>query len=253
MVDGVKIENDIYDEIVREKGLIGSKIKFIIKDPHHYIDENQEKEYELKIVGFGDTAFINYQTFSKYMLPNESIEHLEFYEYDLKKLENIFQTFSDKSIAYKVTTKFSNTINDINAIVKSLEKISLYITGVFLVFAIILFTLFITASTQQNKKKIGILRAIGLKVSDVIKIFVLESLIINLITFILSNGLTIIAINILNIFITKEINFYIEAIVFKPQTIMFIVIVEILVTIISLVLPIIILSKNKPHELINNK
>src|SRR5699024_7905968 len=105
----------------------------------------------------------------------------------------------------------------------------IYIVIGFLIFATILFTLFITNNISNNKRKVGILRALGTKINDVIKIFVLESVFITVATFILSNTLTILLINVLNNFIAKEINFSIVTITYNFNTLGIVFAVEMLI------------------------
>ena len=72
------------------------------------------------------------------------------------------------------------------------------------------------------------------------------------VTFILSNVLSILSIIVLNSFIANEVNFSIMALSYNLNTLGIVFILEILIMIVSLIFPIIYLSKLKPIELINN-
>lgn len=156
--------------------------------------------------------------------------------------------FNNKN--YNMTTRFSSAMNNISKVVKSIEDIAKYVTIGFLGFSIILLTLFITNNLNINRKKIGILRSLGTQTQDIIKIFMLESCIIGLFTSILSSFGTIVIINLVNNYITKELFFYVKPIIFNINSIVSIAIVIILVIFISLIIPIIKLSRSKPISLI---
>ena len=76
-------------------------------------------------------------------------------------------------------------------------------------------------------------------------------MIIGIITFILANILAILSINIVNNYITKEVYFYLRPLVFNENTIFIILISIIGVILISLIIPIVHLSKKRPINLIN--
>ena len=62
--------------------------------------------------------------------------------------------------------------------VENIAKSGLYVGIVFAIFAALLLYNFITISILHNQREIGILRAIGVRSLDVMKIFISESLII---------------------------------------------------------------------------
>ena len=250
-VDNQKIENEVYDYIVKEKNLIGNNISLLLKDVNDFFPDEEEKTYELKVIGYGNSTYINLNQFQKYMVPNELIDHLDYEINDAVRLENIFEKYENNN-KYEVKTDFSETMKSVSNVVDSIEKISIYIAIVFLAFAIILFILFITNNISNNKKKVGILRALGTKIIDIVKIFMLESAFITCVTFILSNVLSILSIIVLNSFIANEVNFSIMALSYNLNTLGIVFILEILIMIVSLIFPIIYLSKLKPIKLINN-
>ena len=67
-----------------------------------------------------------------------------------------------------------------------LKKYILIVSLVFTVFAILLFSNFIGVSISYSKKQIGILKALGARNKDTLKIFAYESLIIGIISWIIS-------------------------------------------------------------------
>ncbi len=80
-------------------------------------------------------------------------------------------------------TRMESSVGDI---IKSLAKVFLYVgIGVF-VFALILFTNYISVSISYKRREIGILRAVGARSSDVFGVFFNEAMVIALIVFLLA-------------------------------------------------------------------
>lgn len=146
-------------------------------------------------------------------------------------------------------SKYDLNFRKINNVL--LENIAIYLLLGSLIFAIILFTLFITSSIGINKRKIALLRALGARIKEILNIFVLEGIIVGIITFFLSNILTILGINLVNNYITQEVFFYLKPLIFNQKTIVVILLSIILVILISLIVPIIRLAKKMPSNLIN--
>ena len=145
-------------------------------------------------------------------------------------------------------SKYDLNFRKINNVL--LENIAIYLLLGSLIFAIILFTLFITSSIGINKRKIALLRALGARIKEILNIFVLKGIIVGIITFFLSNILTILGINLVNNYITQEVFFYLKPLIFNQKTIVVILSI-ILVILISLIVPIIRLAKKMPSNLIN--
>lgn len=252
-IDVNELTKDYYMDYMNNHGsIIGNSYTLQIKDELHFTDK-EINNIDLKIVGviFGDVVnYINYNTINNYILPNELVTSIKTNINDEERLEQLFNDFSEKSGNYKIETKFSNKIEDVEGIVESIENISIYLVIGTSIFAVILFTLFISSSISSYKKNIGLLRALGARIKEIINIFILESLIIGIVTFVFANILTIISINIVNNYITKEVYFYLRPLVFNENTILLILISIIGVILISLIIPIIHLSKKRPINLI---
>ena len=252
-IDINELTKDYYIDYMNNHGsIIGNSYTLQIKDELHFTDK-EINNIDLKIVGvvFDVVNYINYNTINNYILPNELVTSIKTNINDEERLEQLFNDFSEKSGTYKIETKFSNKIEDVEGIVKSIENISIYLVIGASIFAIILFTLFISSSISSYKKNIGQLRALGARIKEIVNIFILESLIIGIITFVLSNILAILSINIINNYITKEVYFYLRPLVFNENTIFIILISIIGVILISLIIPIIHLSRKRPINLIN--
>ena len=251
--DYTKLIQDIIIDEINERELIGKEITIELLDKHHIYSEQDSIKYTFKIVGvaIGDAYSYVGNDMIDYTFSNMITSSIVIEEDNKEELINIFNNFNNKN--YNMTTRFSSSINAIVKVVKSIEKVSSYITVGFLIFAVILLTLFITNNLSVNKRKIGILRALGTKTKDILIIFMLEGSIIGIFTLILSIFGTIISIYFANNYITKELFFYARPIIFNINSIISILIVVSVIILTSLVIPIIQISKIKPIELIQNK
>jgi len=252
--DDDKVTIKVVMEVLKRYNIIGDTITYEITDEYEFTDNSKINTVNLKIVGINLSDPCDYfnDDLSDYIVPKNLVKKIQVIETDEAKLEQLFRDFPSDG-KYLATTRFSNKINDIESVVDSIDKIAKYIALGFMIFAIIILTLFITNSTSVNGKKIGILRALGAKISDIIKIFLLEGVVIGFITFILANIITIVGINSTNLFITKEMYFYVKPLIFDFKTILMILLIVIVTITISLIVPIIKLAMSRPIELINKK
>ncbi len=100
---------------------------------------------------------------------------------------------------------FVDNLSMVDSMVKSLSQIFLYVGLVLAVFAILLFSNFISVSISQKKREIGILRAVGARSADVFKIFFSESFAIALICMVLSTAASIFACGQINLSLADSI------------------------------------------------
>ena len=101
-----------------------------------------------------------------------------------KAVEASFET--EDGVRYGLQNYITRTESSVGDIIKSLAKVFLYVgIGVF-VFALILFTNYISVSISYKRREIGILRAVGARSSDVFGVFFNEAMVIALIVFLLA-------------------------------------------------------------------
>ncbi len=252
-IDVNQITIDYYlDYLSKHESIILSEYTYQIKDKYNFTDK-EINDINLKIVGitFDEVYnFTNLNTLKNYLLANEIVMNIQTNIDDEAKLYQLLNDYSNIDSNYKVETKFSEQIADVAEVVKSIENIAIYLLVGALVFAVLLFMLFITASISANKKKIALLRAVGARVKEIVNIFVLEGMIVGVITLIFSNLFTILSIEVINNYVTKEVYFYLKPLVYNQETIIIILISIILVIVVSLIIPIIRLSKKMPSNLI---
>ena len=224
-LNGTHIENDL-------------KVVGISLDNNNYISNNYIKEIETKCSNKNNSSYRVYED--------------NFNE--LKKIINTYETNYNKSgTYYYLTLPHYDDLERIDAIYTFLAKYINIITLVFILFTILLFSNFIYISITYSKKQIGILRALGTSKNDVIKIFLYESIVVGIISYIISIILWFISINLLNNSLFGDKTYILNGIVTNPwvPVIMFIytIIISIIITIISLSK----ITKIKPIDAILNK
>ena len=169
------------------------------------------------------------------------------------ELVKIFNTFSTNNKDYVSSTIYTDSIQSVNKTIKKVKPITIWASIIFLIFSIVLFMNYISTSINQNKKKIGILRSLGSRKSDIFKIFFLESFVIGIISLILSSILEILFIKFANIYVSRNLFSQIEPVVFNIDTIIYLIITVILVVFITSFISIYKIAKMNPIDAINNK
>ena len=92
----------------------------------------------------------------------------------------------------------ANSLYDFEHVSTTLFNVFIILGGVFVVISLLVSINIITFSIRARIKEIGILRALGTRSIDLEKIFVIESLLIGLFSFIISNILLFVAMQIIN-------------------------------------------------------
>ncbi len=141
---------------------------------------------------------------------------------------------------------FVSTLDMVDDMVKDLSKIFFWVALVFAVFAILLFSNFISASIVQKRKEIGILRAVGARSADVFKIFFSESFVIALICMALSVTASIIVCNSINASLAVELGA--SLFVFGPASFGVLTGAALVTVVIATYLPVRKAARKKPVE-----
>ena len=169
---------------------------------------------------------------------------------DFKKISNLFPMESELTIK----STYSERMYSEKLVFDSLQKVAFYIGIVFLVFTIFLIINFMFNSINYRKKEIGVLRALGSRSRDVMKIFLWEGVCLALISGTIASILLVIVSDIMNSFVMG----YLSSLLTTPFIVgirQFVVIYLLVftVTMISSILPILRISKMKPIDAILNK
>ncbi len=145
-----------------------------------------------------------------------------------------------------LTGSYISNLEMINSFVTEFSEIFLYVGLVLAVFAVLLFSNFISVSISQKRREIGILRAVGARSIDVFKIFFSESLTIAAICSVLSSIGSSLLCQVLNTEMGSAIGASIF--VFGIASILIIVAIALLTAILATFLPVWNAAKKKPVD-----
>ena len=154
--------------------------------------------------------------------------------------------FNESSTKVSVSGAYISELDMIDELVQSLSKVFLYVGLVFAIFAILLFSNFISTSISQKRREIGILRAVGARGTDVFKIFFSESFVIAFICSVISIIGTTMVCSALNTSVTDIIGASIF--VFGPFSMLIIVGTALLTAILATFIPVWMAARKKPVE-----
>ena len=178
----------------------------------------------------------------------------------MKNLKEVFNKYKFSQIRdFKNGTYYTYSMpheSDISMVIgtyEALYKYILVVSLIFVLFAILLFSNFIGTSISYAKKEIGILRALGARNKDTLKIFTYESLIIGFISWILSVIGWIYACNLLNKSMFGNMYYTLNGIIKSPLVplgmFIFTIIIALVITFISISR----VNRIKPIDAILNK
>jgi len=119
-----------------------------------------------------------------------------------------------------------------------------------LAFSIFMLYNYISTSISSKKQSIGVLRALGACGKDVLSIFFSESLMVSIINGILANVFAVIGCSLVNAYVVDVMNVSVHFALFGFRQVLIILAISLLTAIVSSILPIIKISKEKPVELI---
>ena len=169
-------------------------IKVKLYDNREGIDETRD----VKIIGIiiDENSYISNEYAEEYDIQTKYLNSLFVYDDDLNHLIKMFKNFkydnglnmTHEGVEYTYNV-YGVSANDLNEIISTyivLKNYILIVSLIFTVFAILLFSNFIGVSISYSKKEIGILRALGARNKDTLKIFAYEALIIGIISWIIS-------------------------------------------------------------------
>ena len=194
------------------------------------------------------------------ILNNNSDDKYKFQLYVITdKITNYDNLFADYPIdgeKYILTNDFIMSIAGHEFTMKILAKYIFIIGLIFSLFAVLLLFNFLGLSITDNKKEIGILRALGTTKSDVSKIYSIQGLLIGFISYIISVVLSCLYAKaendiMLGSFLKEVYNVSIFGVTFETLLIMFIFfVVVVLLSVISVSSKV---SRMNPIDAINNK
>lgn len=185
-----------------------------------------------------ESYFTNFYTLYRLNIENKSIE-------DLRYVFN--ESYSNKVYVEEPIARSIQYIYE--------ERDNMFVYGVLLVIIFVLLVLLLTLSfmsynVSDNHKKIGILRALGIDKVTVSKMFVYESIVISLLSFVISSILNIVAFKGINSYLNEEYDFVVKFFYQNGIIIASVFGFAIIVGVLAVILPIISMSGQKPIKLI---
>ena len=134
--------------------------------------------------------------------------------------------------------------------VQQFFQLFLYVSLILAVFSIFMLFNYITTSINSKRQTIGILRALGSGGKDIFYMFATESVVIALINGVFASLFTGIGSIFVNRYIRETMNFSIDFAYFGVRQVALIFLFSLITAVISSLLPIIRISKEKPVDLI---
>ena len=197
------------------------------------------------------------ETTTSYVEPENAIYNVIFlpYENNANAIDSYWDIYSNKefgenSSRLALSGGFIYSIQSVDGMVKSFSKIFLYVGLVLAVFAILLFSNFISVSISQKTREIGILRAVGARSFDVFKIFFSESFVISVICVVLASISSIIVCHFINVSLASTLGASIF--VFGPLSLIVLIGIAFATAIIATFLPVYNAAKKKPVDSIRS-
>ena len=175
-----------------------------------------------------------------------------------REIEALLQKANDNYIYH--VSEISDTLYMVSQIFLIFSIIFQWVALILGIFSTILLFNFVSLSVINKKKDIGILRAIGARGTDVSKIFLIEAMIVGMITVVLSWGLMFLGVLGVNSLLSSNFKTYLQSnaidkisllsVGFGP--VVGILLACLIVTVIATIIPIIKISKMKPVDAIKN-
>lgn len=252
------VEKQFRRQYIIDKKIIGSNIPLTINDLYLRTQDEKTKDFgEYTIIGFCedclDTYYSKDSVFKDYMRDNFEVFSIYFDESNEQKLEEIFDRFPEADAKYISKSIYSGIILAVKQVVKKIAVVAKYVSILLLVFLIVLFFYFMITSVESNRKDIGILRSLGAKISDIYKIFYLESFILGIFALGLSSLGCYFSVKFVNNIISTNLFIDIKPIMFKNEIVLILFVLLILLITLSFGLPVLKISKIKPIDSISEK
>lgn len=247
---------------ISEKNVIGQTASLSIN--YQNMNRDLEKVYnDLVVIGvyyeeistdyYGDINYLSSQVLEEYMqepLEKSSILYPMTSKAEFKKLSNMFPVESELS----VKSTYSDRMTYEKMFFDSIKTLASYAGIVFIVFTAFLIVNFMFNSISYRKKEIGVLRALGSRSLDVMKIFLWEAFGLSLISGTIASILLVVVSNFMNSYImTKLAGMLTTPFIVGIRQFAVIYLLVFVVTFISSILPLARISRMKPIDAILNK
>lgn len=247
--------NDHYFDILKNLVLSGGQNTYRI-------------DYNVEVVGvYYRASFRDGDTNGSIIISNNFFDKLtnDFYIYNYSRIlvsmginKNDNKVFIRDMIRDGDNPKFLinngviTTLSYIDSILVKIAKYSLYIGLFFVISAVLLIFIFVSLMIKDNKKDIGILKALGASNQNIMRTYLIDSIIIALISSVIASILGI----ILNIVVKNTVSGVFSSIFlvnFGLLQILIILFIALTVSVISSIYPIYKITLRSPIEIISDK
>ncbi len=273
-------------EILKNENLVRGRMpieKNEIVVSRAYFERIGTEKTGFKIPNLYEDKFynVNYDAINLYDIMGDNVEIVGVADVDIAEIfvnEEVYQSLKEEYYSYYIFDEFAVLDNDnINNIVASINEVGLSFTNedlsniyaisdmleeikiyyyiiqlVLIVLTCFLSISFLSYSVKDNSKKIGILRSIGVTKIDTIRIFIIEAVVIALISGVISASATIVFLKEIDTFLVNRIGIeFINKMIYLDAYLIIGVLVGILILFILVTLiPILKFAKKKPIDVI---
>lgn len=255
-IENLSIEKFTKDYI-QKNNIINSKIKTNVTKDKITRDIDNYEEYIIKGVilkeNYSSTIYYSKDKINKLVTKNLFASNMFTVASNEEELIKCLNTYPIDKSDVLATTKYSDGILECTAFVYLIRLVGKYGSIFFLMFSMALLINFISTSINYRKKEIGILRALGCKSKDVLKMFIVESLVLVTICLIFAdigiNKIVFLFNDVISTFVSNDIKFLVYG---NEQKILLITITFAIIIVANL-FPIRKITKMKPIDAILNK
>lgn len=259
----LELEKEYIMENIDLKDIIGKNVKLDIYENSSYVIRSRDIPTNtinnIKIIGMNGLSSTNSisNLFSKevlgiYLDNYVKVDSVMLFDLDhnqIKKYEKLFPINSD----YGIYSLYTTEVESYGRAIEGFKPYVNMITIILLIFSMILICNFMFTSISSRKKDIGILKSLGAKNIDVVKIFSLEGMILSIISTIISIIILILFFKLIN-----ETTMYTANTIINPFHVQFNLCILIFMYISSMIMisslfPLLKISKMKPIDAILNK
>lgn len=212
-----------------------------------------EKIYYFEAWSANTTLTVN--TTKQADFPLSLISRLSFTNND----DNLYNTYThlnnylNNGFEIVITSQYSSVFEMFGFLIEGLTIIFIVMGSILAGFSALLMMNFIATSISYKKRDIGILRGLGARKLEVVKIFTYESLIIAAINIVLSIAVSIPAVILINQTVASQIGADLTLIAFTLRQVGLIVLIAIASALLASILPVLGIARKKPIDAINNR
>ena len=253
----LELEKEFFIDYIKKFDIIGKKVTLKVTESTN--EKNNHTYDNLTVVGITGLItnnekyyYVPTQLMSEYEVDLFPTTGVFIVENNQKELKNLMDEFPyNEEISLKSTYSFD--VNSMIRTITTLKKISSYIAIVLVIFTVTLLSNFMFSSISYRKQEIGILRGLGARSIDIVKIFLWEGIVLATISFILSSIVLVIVTNLLNDVILAGTDLFLTPFIIGIRQFMVMLLIVYLIIFISSLIPIIKCSKMKPINAILKK